>query len=150
MPYSEAVISEVLRISSVVPIGVPHVMKSDLTFPGYHFPKRTSVISNLYAVHNDPDIWGDPECFRPERFLNEDGTKFVQNEALIPFAEGKRKCIGETFGKDTLFLFGTCICQQFNILRDPDNKEKADFGPDFGLLLRPKPFNVLVSSRKLE
>lgn len=148
MPYSEAIISEILRISSVAPIGIPHAMITDFTFNGYHLPKGASVFPNLYGVHHDPEIWGDPETFRPERFLSDDGTKFVQNEALIPFAEGKRKCLGESFGRDTLFLFVTNIFQQFSILPDPDNKEKADFEADFGLLLSPKPFKVVVSSRK--
>ncbi len=148
MPYSEAVLAEILRITSIVSFGAPHTMKSDLIFHGYHLPDKAAIFANLYGVHHDPEIWGDPETFRPERFLNEDGTKFVQNEALIPFAEGKRKCIGENFGKDTLFLFLTSIFQQFNILPDPDKKVKADFEPDFGFLLAPKPFKFVVLSRK--
>ncbi len=148
MPYSEAVISEILRITSVVPCGVPHGMKSDLIFHGYHLPKGATVFPNLYAVHHDPEIWGDPENFRPERFLNVDGTKFVPNAALIPFAEGKRKCIGESFGMDSLFLFLTCLFQQFDVLPDPDNKGKADFEAGFGLLLAPKPFKIVISPRK--
>lgn len=148
MPYSEAVISEILRITSLVSLGVPHEMKTDLKFHGYHFSKGTAIYANLYAVHHDPEIWGDPEIFRPERFLNEDGTKCVQKDALIPFAEGKRKCLGETLARDTLFLFVTSICQHFDILPDTDNKRKADFEADFGMILGPKPFEVLVSSRK--
>ncbi len=103
---------------------------------------------NLHGVHHDPEIWEDPESFKPERFLNEDETKFVHNEALIAFSEGKRKCIGENFAKETLFLFVTCICQQFNILPDPNNKVKVDFEADFGIILGPKPFKVVLSSRK--
>ncbi len=107
----------------------------------------TTVLANIYAVHHDPEIWGDPEKFRPERFLNEDKTKCMRNKALIPFAEGKRKCIGDTFAMDSLFLFVTCICQNFNILPDPD-KEKADLEPNLGFMLIPKPFKIVVSSRK--
>ncbi len=148
MPYSEAVVSEILRITSVAPIGVPHTLLSDLDFYRYHFPMGTTIFANLYGVHHDPSIWGDSESFRPERFLNEDETKFMPNEALIPFAEGKRNCIGETLGRDTLFLFVTSIFQHFNILPNPENKVKADFEPDFGMMLGPKPFKVVVTPRK--
>ncbi len=147
MPYTEAVISEILRITSLVPCGSPHEMRSDLIFHGYHLPKKATIFPNLYAVHHDPDIWVDPENFRPERFLNENETKFVPNEALIPFSDGKRKCIGEAFAKETLFLFMTAICQQFNILPDPNNKNKPDFEPKLGLIFEPKPFKVVVTSR---
>lgn len=148
MPYTEAVISELLRISSVAPLGIPHEIKSELVFRGYHLPKGAYLFVNLYAVHHNTEIWGDPETFRPERFLNENQTKFLPNEALIAFAEGKRKCIGENFAKDTLFLFATSICQQFDILPDPDNKGKVDLKPGTGFVLTPKPFKILISSRK--
>jgi cytochrome P450 len=36
----------------------------------------------------DPKIWGDPENFRPERFLDESGSLLKQN-ALVPFGLGK-------------------------------------------------------------
>ncbi len=139
--------SKILRITSIAPCGNPHEMTSDLIFRGYYLPKQATIFPNLYAVHHDTNIWGDPENFRPERFLNENETKFVSNEALIPFADGKRKCIGETFAKETWFLFVTALCQQFNILPDPNHKYKVDFEPNLGLLLEPKPFKVMVSSR---
>ncbi len=141
MPYCAAVISEVLRISCVTLCGVPHRILSDMIFNGYHIRKEAIIFPNLYGVHHDPESWEDPESFRPEQdtgtFLNEDGTKFVQNEALMSFAEGKRKCIGESFARDTLFLFATSICQQFNIQRDPYNKESPDFEANLGILLEP-------------
>jgi cytochrome P450 len=43
---------------------------------------------NLSLVHMDPKIWGDPENFRPERFLDESGSLLKQN-ALVPFGLGK-------------------------------------------------------------
>ncbi len=148
MPYSEAVISEILRITSAAPITVPHTTTSDLVFHGYHIPIGTLLIANLYAVHHDPNIWVDPENFRPERFLNEDKTKFVSNDALIAFGEGRRKCIAETFVKDILFLFVTSLFQQFNILPNPNKKEKVNFEPGLGFILGPKPFKVLITSRE--
>lgn len=36
----------------------------------------------------DPEIWGDPENFRPERFISKDGT-FKKDEHLMPFGYGK-------------------------------------------------------------
>jgi len=33
----------------------------------------------LYSVHYNPEIWGDPENFRPERFLSKDGKAVVRN-----------------------------------------------------------------------
>lgn len=91
MPYTEATILELLRKPAVVNNGVPHRMMQDAEFGGYLFPKGTVVISNIFWVHNDPKIWGDPENFRPERFLSKDETKVVKHDALVPFSLGKRQ-----------------------------------------------------------
>lgn len=39
MPYSSAVLSEVLRMGNVVPLGVPRMSTSDTTLAGFHVPK---------------------------------------------------------------------------------------------------------------
>lgn len=146
MPYTEAVIAETFRMSSVISTGVPHRMLEDKMFHGYLLPKGTSVFVNIYAVHRDPDVWGnDHDAFKPERFLNEDKTKFVKNDALIPFSEGKRKCIGDNVGRDTVFIFVTNIVQKFKIL--PENNEKADMEAGLGYFLVPKPFKLIISER---
>lgn len=33
----------------------------------------TVLFYNLYSIYNDKDYWKDPETFRPERFLTENG-----------------------------------------------------------------------------
>jgi len=37
----------------------------------------------------DPKVWGDPENFRPERFLDEDNNVIRRND-IIPFGLGRR------------------------------------------------------------
>lgn len=99
MPYTEAVIYEVLRRSTLVPIGVFHRALETKEFHGYVIPKGAWVIPNLWSVHMNPEIWGDPESFRPERFISLDGKSVIKHEALIPFQYGKRQCLGEPLGK---------------------------------------------------
>lgn len=81
---------EILRRTAVVNIGVPHRMLQDAVINGYFLPKNATVISNIFSVHNNLKTWGDPENFRPERFISEDGTKIVRPEEFIPFSSGKR------------------------------------------------------------
>jgi len=115
MPYTEAFISEAMRYSSLVPLGVFHGVMEDAEFKGYIIPKDTIIIANQYSVMHDETIWGDPENFRPERFLSEDGKSVIRHDALIPFSVGKRVCPGETLARDELFLFTTAIFQRFQI-----------------------------------
>jgi cytochrome P450 len=75
----------------------------DTTFRGYEVKKDTFIVANQYAVHYSKEIWGDPENFRPERFLSPDEKTVRRNDALIPFSVGKRQCLGMTY------LFIACM-----------------------------------------
>lgn len=88
---------ELLRKSAISTVGIPHKMTKDVVYQGFLFPKDTTVISYIYRVLRDPNVWGDPENFRPERFLSPDGTKVVKHDALIPFSIGKRQVHKEAY-----------------------------------------------------
>lgn len=146
MPYTEAVINEVLRLSSVAPL-VFHWTTGSTRLNGYDIAKNTTVISNLYSIHHNPKIWGDPETFRPERFLSEDGKSGLKSEHLIPFGIGRRQCIGETLARSNFFLFLTSLFQQFDILGDPNNR-KPSLEPKSGFILEAQDFKVIFKERE--
>lgn len=45
------------------------------------------VSANLMMLHMDKDIWGDPENFRPERFLR-NGELDLSLDKSLPFGAG--------------------------------------------------------------
>lgn len=58
---------------------------------GYFLPKGTVVFPNIWAVHNDPRYWENPNAFNPERFLNEEGTELLpKSDHLMPFSIGEQ------------------------------------------------------------
>lgn len=87
MPYVEAVLHEILRFCTIVPLGIFRATSQDANVNGYIIPKGTMVITNLYSVHFDEKYWNDPGVFSPERFLDSNGN-FVRREAFLPFSLG--------------------------------------------------------------
>jgi len=139
---------EVMRCSSIVPIGMSHKAIENTKVGGYDIPKGTMIAANIYQVHHDPEVWGDPAIFRPERFINPDGTCMQRHESFMPFSVGRRACMGESLARDSLFLFTSLIVQNFT-LAVPEGREMPTLGPKFGKITsQPYPFEVSLKSRR--
>ncbi|XP_025099511.1 cytochrome P450 2U1-like [Pomacea canaliculata] len=143
--YMEAVIMEVLRYANVFPLSFPHATPCDVEFGGYTIPKGTLVIPNLDSVMRDPETWGDPDRFRPERFIGEDG-KLWRPEELIPFSTGRRRCMGEVLARMELFLYLSTMIQHFQFL-PPETRELPPLQGLFGFSYIPVPFKVRAVPR---
>uniref|UniRef100_A0A8I3PP75 Vitamin D 25-hydroxylase n=1 Tax=Canis lupus familiaris TaxID=9615 RepID=A0A8I3PP75_CANLF len=144
MPYTEAVLHEVLRFCNIVPLGIFHATSEDAVVRGYSIPKGTTVITNLYSVHFDEKYWRNPEIFYPERFLDSSGY-FAKKEALVPFSLGKRHCLGEQLARMEMFLFFTALLQRFH-LHFPHGLV-PDLKPRLGMTLQPQPYLICAERR---
>lgn len=54
----------------------------------YRIPKGTMVVPLQWALHMDPNVWDNPQEFRPSRFLAPDGGLLKPPE-FMPFQVGK-------------------------------------------------------------
>ncbi|XP_067674111.1 cytochrome P450 2J6-like [Haliotis asinina] len=144
LPYVEATILEVLRYADIAPTAVPHAVAQDVQFRGYTFPKGVTVMLNLDSVLQDKDVWGDPQNFRPDHFL--DGTgKIQKRDEFIPFSLGRRVCLGESMARMELFLFLTTMIQKFKFV--PVNGEKPPMDGIMGFTHLPCEFQVKAIPR---
>ena len=146
LPYVEAVITEVLRYSSIFPLSIFHSTLEDVHFHGYDIPKDTMIVPNLYGLHHDPAIWGDPATFRPERFVTPEGRVSKPVDAIMAFSWGKHGCIGEKLARNTIFLFVTTIFRKYRIIPNPERpKPCIDYTPTF--IMQPKPYEYVLELR---
>ncbi|XP_076054288.1 methyl farnesoate epoxidase-like [Oratosquilla oratoria] len=146
LPYTEAVLSEVQRYGTIVPLALPHVATSSINAAGYYFPKGSVITSNLYSIHNDVDYWKDPDVFRPERFLNHDQTAYVHNERISQFGIGKRICMGESLARMEVFLFFTAMLQKLKFSLPEDEPPPSLKRPE-GVTCAPNTCKILVNTR---
>ncbi|NXT46796.1 CP1A5 protein, partial [Pluvianellus socialis] len=138
LPYTEAFILETFRHSSFLPFTIPHSTTRDTVLNGYHIPKDRCVFVNQWQVNHDEKLWKDPLAFKPERFLNAEGTEVnkVVGEKVLVFGLGKRRCIGEPIARWQVFLFLSTLLQQLEF--SVCDGKKVDMTPLYGLVLKHK------------
>lgn len=92
LPYLDATVKEVLRLRPIIPV-VGRYLCRPYQLAGYDLPTGSTVAACIYLAHRDPDIYPEPEAFRPERFLG----VTPDPAAWLPFGGGIRRCIGFAF-----------------------------------------------------
>ncbi|XP_065448198.1 vitamin D 25-hydroxylase isoform X3 [Chrysemys picta bellii] len=144
MPYTEAVLHEILRFCNIAPLGIFHATSKDTVVRGYSIPEGTTIITNLYSVHFDEKYWSNPEVFYPERFLDSSG-QFIKKDAFVPFSLGRRHCLGEQLARMEMFLFFTSLLQRFH-LHFP-HALIPNLKPKLGMTLQPQPYLICAERR---
>jgi len=97
LPELEMTIDETLRKYPPAWVGPRRTLR-DIEFEGVPIPGRAFVNYSSWASHHLPDVWPEPEAFRPERFTAE-GRAALPKGAYVPFGGGSRTCIGMRFGQ---------------------------------------------------
>jgi cytochrome P450 len=70
------------------------VLTAPVELNGFELPAGVRVAPNIYLTHRRPDVYPEPERFRPERFLGDGGP---DTYSWIPFGGGIRRCLGASF-----------------------------------------------------
>ncbi|MFI9646367.1 cytochrome P450 [Streptomyces sp. NPDC052040] len=93
--HTRSVVAETLRIR---PPGwlFTRTTTRDTELGGVRMTEGTTVLYSPYLLHHDPASFPEPDRFLPERWLPGSDAA-APHGAMLPFAAGSRKCIGDTF-----------------------------------------------------
>uniref|UniRef100_A0ACB8FBY5 Uncharacterized protein n=1 Tax=Sphaerodactylus townsendi TaxID=933632 RepID=A0ACB8FBY5_9SAUR len=140
LPYTNAVIHEILRFHYILLIGIPRRSVKDVNLLGFLIPKGTIVVPDIASVLLDPKQWASPQEFNPNHFLDRDGN-FVTREAFLPFGAGARICLGKQLAEIELFTFFTSLLRSFTF-QPPEGVKELSKEPSVGLTIHPRPYKL--------
>lgn len=141
LPYLRSVANEALRLYPPVPVILPHYSSEDCVVEGYTIPKNTILLVNAFWTHRDPNVWDEPEKFRPERFLAMDMEK--EGYKFVPFGMGRRACPGAGLGLRTIMLAVGAFVQCFEWEKVPEHVDL-----DMNWKDKAKPLEAICSPRQ--
>ncbi len=145
LPYCQAVIYETVRYCSLIPF-LKRKTLDEVTVGSHAIPKGTTIIINNHAINQDTAKWDHPEDFRPERFLDEDGSfNKKMLERFLPFGIGRRRCMGEELGKMLPFSALATLIYHFRCSAAPG--AQINLKPSFGITLLPQPQPISLRMR---
>ena len=148
LPYCAGIVRETLRLSAAAPgfniEPLPDTKGPVLLGGGrYEVPAKQTMIIVLHGVNRDPNVFEEPEAFRPERMVGEAFDKLPEG-AKKWFGNGKRVCYGKNHAWMWNMITLVALLKDVDFaMADPSYQMKQDGWFN----LRPVGFNVKVGPR---
>ncbi|WP_066423828.1 cytochrome P450 [Anabaena sp. 4-3] len=111
LPYLNAVCSETLRIYPVAFFTFTRILKAPMKLMGYDLSQGMRISPCIYLTHHRPDIYPEPEKFKPERFLERQFSPYE----FLPFGGGNRRCLGMAFALFEMKLVLATILSNYSL-----------------------------------
>lgn len=134
--WLDAVAREALRLHPVVG-EIFRTTARPREFAGYGLPAGVHLAASALVIHRNPELYPEPERFRPERFVE---RRFAPHEFLA-FGGGHRHCVGSALALfEMKIVLGTLVARCDLELASPEPVRTVlrhlTFGPEGGVVVR--------------
>ena len=89
LPYLDAVCKEAVRLHPILS-ECARIAIEPMQILGYEIAADQAMIISITGIHHDPNLYPEPDVYRPERFFERKYSIFE----FLPFGGGHRRCLG--------------------------------------------------------
>lgn len=154
LPYVTAIVKELFRWGSTLPLAVPHLSLKEDVYRGYRIPAGSTVISNLWGILHDEAIYPNPSVFLPDRFTKHGMLdQSVKDPVDIAFGIGRRICPGVHMAYYSVWIAVVSTLATFEITKARDQDGNLIEPPlefEEGIVVSPLPFKCSINARSKE
>lgn len=115
VPYVTALVKEVLRYWTVIPICLPRKSIKDIRWKDATIPAGTTFYMNAYAADYDEEHFDSPFEFNPDRYLA-DRADSMTGTPHYGYGAGSRMCVGSHLANRELYTAFLRIMLAFEIV----------------------------------
>jgi cytochrome P450 len=119
--YLEACLQESMRLCPVV-VHVTRVARRDLRIGSHDIPAGTRIFPSAYLAQRNPEVFPEPDRFRPERFL----AGRAYEGSYFPFGFSPRTCIGRHFVLRQMTLMTSTILRLADLALAPGYEARPE------------------------
>lgn len=136
MPYLAAFMNEALRVNPPVrfidrcPVGGSRQLGDS------RIGSRANLLVSPLVTHRDPQVFPEPDEFRPERMIREDGRAVGHGRGtFIPFGLGPHACLGAPFARMSIGATLAVTAGKWHLRVDDDAPAPLPGSDGFGVTL---------------
>jgi cytochrome P450 len=134
LPHLAGVVAETLRLYPPATVSA-RTAATDLHYAGYDLPAGTLLLYSPYVTHRLPELWPEPERFRPERWdARLPGFRGPGPYEYLPFGGGAHRCLGAGFAVTELRAMLARLVQRTRLQLEPQRVRATSF-----TAMRPHP-----------
>ena len=109
--YLRATVKELLRVRTIVYVAATRQMFEPFPIGDWILGPDVLILVDAQGVHADPQLYPEPDAFRPERFLAAPPDSY----AYLPFGGGAHRCLGAALATLELELFIEALVNQVEL-----------------------------------
>jgi len=137
----QATILELQRARTVIDFAGRSVAAPHFDIGQWRVPHGYNILVSIADLHENPDIYPDPQRFDPDRFVDAKPPTF----AWLPFGGGTRRCIGAAFANTEMDVVLRTVLAHFRIETDDAPDEKVHHR---GVAYTPKDGGLVTLHRR--